>query len=423
MQSVGHAQVPSLFPTPRRARILVVDDDELVLRSIGRLLRGRDAGWDVLFLGSGEAALRELARAPVDVIVSDVHMGALGGARLLAHVQENYPDVARIILSGESDPRIAFRTVSFAHQFLAKPFDAERLKSTLGRACALRSLLTNESIRALVGRSNELPAAPATYLELTRALRDPSISTGRIATIIERDVGIAARVLQMASSSFFGLPRTVSSIAGAVGFLGLDTLRTLVLACEIVRTFQPGSRLDGFSMDRFQEHSLRTARLARLMLGQDPDSEDAFVAGLLHSIGLLVLASRAPHRLAEVFAQGEATSQPLIPTERALLGITHAEVGAYLLGLWGIRQQVVEAVAYHARPERIDSSWGLASTLHVASILARDPEALVDPDGSEAMGALPGTHIERMGMSDRLEGWRAIARLLHHSPRASERPR
>jgi HD-like signal output (HDOD) protein len=409
MQGIGHIEALSLFPVPARARIVFVDDDELVLRSIRRLLRGKEAEWELVFLQDGHAALRELDRSPVDVIVSDVQMGAMGGSKLLATVQDRHPDVARIVLSGETDPRVVFRTVPFAHQYLSKPFDAANLDFTLQRACALRSLLTNESIRAVVGRSNDLPAAPATYLLLTQALRDPEVSLSRIASIIERDVGIAARVLQVASSSFFGLPRNVSSIASAVGFLGLDTVRTLVLACEIIRTFQPPGSLGTFSIDLFEGHGLRTGRIARAMLGSSPVADDAFVAGLLHRVGQLVLASRVPHRFAEVLDRQSRSGQSLLATEQELLRVTHAQVGAYLLGLWGLRQQVVEAVAYYPRPQRLDPTFGIPAAVHVASILAENPDAPIGTEPSDLMRELPGAYLARLRVASEIPRWRALA--------------
>jgi HD-like signal output (HDOD) protein len=410
MQGTGHLDALSLFPVPTRARIVFVDDDELVLRSIRRLLRGKEKDWDLVFASDGHAALREVERAPIDVIVSDVQMGTMGGSQLLATIQERHPDVARIVLSGETDPRVVYRTVPFAHQYVSKPFDATNLTYTLRRACALRSLLTNGAIRAIVGRSNDLPAAPATYIELTQALKSPDTTTRQVADIVERDVGISARVLSLASSSFFGAPRSVSSVAAAVGYLGLDTVRTLVLACEIVQTFAPASSLGAFSIDELEEHGLRTGRLARAMLEPGAFAEDAFVAGLLHRIGQLVLASRAPHRLAEIMDRAAKTEQSLLDTELTVLGVTHAQVGAYLLGLWGLRQRVVEAVAYHARPERLDTAFGIPSAVHVASILARNADATVVAEPSSDMRAIPMAHLERLGVAHQLPYWREAAR-------------
>jgi HD-like signal output (HDOD) protein len=409
MQGTGHLEALSLFPVPARARIVFVDDDELVLRSIRRLLRGKEKDWDLVFVTDGHAALRELDRAPVDVIVSDVQMANIGGSKLLAAIQESYPDVARIVLSGETDPRAVCRMVPFAHQYLAKPFDAANLDFTLRRACALRSLLTNPSIRQVVGRSNALPAAPATYLELTQALRNPETSTRQVAAIVERDVGIAARVLQIVSSSFFGSPRSVSTISAAVGYLGLDTVRTLVLACEIVRTFTPSGSLGTFSIEQFEEHGLRTGRLARSMLEPGFAADDGFVAGLLHRVGQLVLASRAPHRFAEVLDRAARTDRTELQVEHELLGVTHAQVGAYLLGLWGLRQRVVEAVAYYPRPERLDTAFGIPTAVHVASILAKDPDAPIGEEPREDMRAIPARHLERLGVLDQLPEWRTLA--------------
>jgi HD-like signal output (HDOD) protein len=409
MQGTGHLDALSLFPVPTRARIVFVDDDELVLRSIRRLLRGKEKDWDLVFLSDGHAALRELDRAPVDVIVSDVQMATMGGSKLLATIQERHPDVARIVLSGETDPSVVYRTVPFAHQYLAKPFDAANLAFTLRRACALRSLLTNTAIRSVIGRSNELPAAPATYIALTQALKNPDATTRQVAAIVERDVGISAKVLQIVSSSFFGAPRNVSTIAAAVGYLGLDTVRTLVLACEIVRTFAPTSSLDGFSIDEFEDHGLRTGRLARSMLGASLASDDAFVAGLLHRVGQLVLASRVPHRFAEVLDSAARNGTNLLKAEHAVLGVTHAQVGAYLLGLWGLRQRVVEAVAYYPYPERLDAAFGIPTAVHVASILAKDPNAPLGTEPQSDMHAVPLAFLERQGVAEQLAEWRALA--------------
>jgi HD-like signal output (HDOD) protein len=399
----------SLFPVPSRARIVFVDDDELVLRSIRRLLRGKEKDWDLVFLTDGYAALRELDRSPVDVLVSDVQMATMGGSKLLAAIQERHPDVARIVLSGETDPRVVYRTVPFAHQYLTKPFDAANLAHTLRRACALRSLLTNASIRSVVGRSNDLPAAPATYLELTQTLKNPEATTRQVASIVERDIGISARVLQVVSSSFFGAPRSVSTIAAAVGYLGLDTVRTLVLACEIVRTFSPGSALDSFSIDQLEEHGLRTGRLARAMVGPSLSADDAFVAGLLHRVGQLVLASRVPHRFAEVLDSSAKSGKCLLDAEHEVLGVSHAQVGAYLLGLWGLRQRVVEAVAYYPHPERLDPVFGIPAAVHVASILVKDPNAPIGAEPTDEMNAVPADYLERLGVLEHLPEWRTMA--------------
>lgn len=405
----GHLDKLSLLPVPERARIVFVDDDELVLRSIRRLLRGKEKDWNLVFVSDGHAALREIESAPVDVIVSDVQMATMGGGKLLAAIQERHPDIARVVLSGETDPRIIHRTAPFAHQYMGKPFDAAILMSALSRACALRSLLTNDAIRSVVGHAGDLPAAPVTYLELTRALRSRETNARLLADIVERDVEVSARVLRLASSSLFGARRGVTSISGAMGHLGLDTVRMLVLACELVQAYAPASSFDSFSIDRFQEHGIKTGRLARAMVGESAVAEDCFVAGLLHRVGELVLASAAPRRFAEVLDSSARTGKNRFIAEREVLGVTHAQVGAYLLGLWGLRQRVVEAVLYYSHPERVDPVFGIPAAVHVASILADDPQAPLGGEPNDEMREVPASYLDRLEVLDRLPEWRTMA--------------
>jgi HD-like signal output (HDOD) protein len=399
----------SLYPQQESACLLVVDHDPLVLAGLERALA--DKNWEIMAATDPQAALQLLDSRHVDIVITDMHMDAMSGATLLGAVQQRHPDVARIIMSGHADPKAVMRTVPFAHQFLSKPVDTEVLRWTLRRACGLRRLLTNEAIRAAVGASNELPAAPATYLRLKQLLRDPAVALPEIATLVERDVGISARILQLVSSAFFGMPRRVSTISAAIAYLGVDTLRTLVLALEIVRMFREGGNIRGFSLDSLQRHSFITAKLAR-GFADEHSAEDAFVAGMLHSVGQLVLAERVPGSYADVLQQVRTERRSLSDVERSVLGATHAEVAAYLLGLWGIPQRIVEAVMYHEEPWRLDGTrLGLAGAVYLASVLAERPEApLIAGTLAVPPGHLNADYLERVGLLERLPSLRSLAR-------------
>jgi HD-like signal output (HDOD) protein len=193
-----------------------------------------------------------------------------------------------------------------------------------------------------------------------------------------------------------------------VGFLGLERVRTLVLACEVMRNFPGRAPLAGFDIESLETHALASARLAKAMVPQD-SADDAFIGGLLHRVGHLLLASRVPHRFAEVIEQKRRDGRPMVEAELEILGVSHAEVGAYLLGLWGLRQQVVEAVAYYTRPERLGVTWGIAGAMHLASILAEKPDAEVGTEPSVAMNRVPLAYLERMGVAHELPRWRTLA--------------
>ena len=405
----GASGVMSLYPHPERARVLVVDDDPRVLGEMRRALSERT--WEIVTARDTEGALLAFEGPPIDVIVADMHLDAMTGATLLGAVQQRNPDVARIIMASHADPREILRAVPFAHQFLSKPVDTDALHWTLRRACSLRQLLTNDAIRAAVGASNEMPAAPATYLRLKKLLRNPDVSLSEVAAVIERDVGISARILQLVSSAFFGMSRRVTSISAAVSHLGVETLRALVLTLEIVRTFREGAHLRGFSVEALQRRSFAAAKLAR-GFADDEYAEDAFVAGMLHGIGQLILAERVPGKYAEVLARARTEDRTLRDLERAVLGASHAEVAAYLLGLWGISQPILEAVLHHEEPWRLDGTrLGIAGAVYLGSVLADRPEApLCSGTLAVPPGHLNADYLARLGLLERLPSLRSLAR-------------
>jgi HD-like signal output (HDOD) protein/CheY-like chemotaxis protein len=384
--------------------VLFVDDEPLVVRSLRRTLASRSLRWESRFAESGDDALSIVGSDRIDVVVSDMHMPGMDGAELLRRVQERHPEVVRIVLSGQSDPKLVFRTVPVAHQFLTKPFDSGHLIATIEHALELRNLVVSPELRNIIGGDNRLPAAPRTYTALTRVLANEDASIGQIVELVERDTALAARVAQLGSSSFFRVPPGVRGLSGIVAYLGVDLIKTLVLTVEIARMFTPSQAMKGFSIDTYQGHSVRVAHLARRMLERTDYAEDAFLAGVLHDVGRLVLVSRAPAAYAAAIEARKSSQGTLLDAERAVLGVTHSEVGAYLLGVWGLPLQIVDAVRHHhdepAAP-RHDTTIGRA--VYLANLLAHDPDAAIDEDDARPAGSEPPD-------AARLSHYRALAR-------------
>jgi HD-like signal output (HDOD) protein len=203
----------------------------------------------------------------------------------------------------------------------------------------------------------------------------------------------------------------VTTIASAVSYLGIETIRVLVLNLEIVRMFRGASEVRGFSVDALQRHALQTARLARAIAGEHA-ADDAYVAGMMHGLGRLVLAGRVPDRYGHAIEVARKEDRPLSEVEREVLGATHAEVGGYLLGLWGIPQRIVEAVTHHGEPARVDPArLGLAGAVYVASTLAADPDAPLLPIArASSTPTLDARYLEATGALASLAGWRALAK-------------
>jgi putative nucleotidyltransferase with HDIG domain len=382
-------------------RILFVDDEARILDGLRRMLRPRRDRWEMRFVQSGALAVAALTEAPADVVVTDMRMPQMDGAALLDIVATRWPETIRIFLSGQTDEAAAARAVRVAHQFLMKPCDDAILWDVVERTCALQGLMREPDLRRLVGAIGNLPAAPSTFTALGTALANPDTGIRDIAAIILRDGGLSAKVLQLVNSSFFGQGRRVSSIDQAAVLLGTGLIRSLALVYEV---FAPGAAGPvAAMMEAEQTHAIGVAELARQIAADRALDEAVVTAGLLHDIGRLILAGQRIGEVLEDRRRAEAEGCPLVDVEFERYGVTHAELGAYLLGLWGLPGQVVEAVAHHHRPDRLEGNdLRILGAVHVADALVHE---VTDRTG----GTLDLAFVERLGWTDRLEEWRGLA--------------
>jgi len=362
------------LPVSRR-RILFADDEAGVLDGLRAVLRPQRREWDMVFALGGAAALEQLKQSQFDVVVTDMRMPVVDGAELLRQTKELQPRAVRIVLSGQTDAETAMKTVFTAHQFLAKPCECEKLRGVVKRACDLNELVSADELRALAGDVSLLPAPPRTYLAISRALGNPNSTLAEIAAIVEREPALCAKVLQVVNSAFFGLSRAVSSVVQATNYLGTLTLRNLALAMEtIASSKQANTGLTQKQLLDFQTNALFVGMLGRhWYAGDRRRADEAFVAGMLRDMGQLVLASRG---------QGDGVSH-------------HAALSAYLLGLWGIPHAVLEPVAFHEAPERVEhDTLEVVDVVHLADRVA----AQLSPSPFQAPLPLDEERLRRLGV-------------------------
>ncbi len=353
-------------------RIVFVDDEPRILDGLRRMLRGMRQEWDMTFLDNGRAALEHLAREPADVIVTDLRMPGVDGSQLLEEVRQHYPHMIRIILSGHANQEAVMKSVKAAQQYLAKPSDAEAIKSAIRRAYSLRGIMDSQALAPLVSSIESLPALPRSYQELMKELESETSSLARIGEIVAEDIGMSATILKMVNSAFFGLPREITSPSQAVLMLGLEVVKALVLSHHVFSTFDT-SRLTGFDFEALWRHCRATAglarHLARLEQAEKTIVDEALVAGALHDVGKLVLASVATDKYQEVLRVVQAENRLVVKVEKQVFGTSHAEVGAYLIGLWGLSDGVVEALAFHHRPgDSPGTGFSPLTAVHVANV-------------------------------------------------------
>lgn len=382
-----------------KKRILFVDDEPAVLEGLRNRLRKQRERWEMSFVEGGEAALRHMASTPVDVLVTDMRMPGMDGATLMERVRASHPGVVRIVLSGHSELEAALRAVPVAHQFLSKPCEPTVLEAVIDRACNLQQLVGDEVVRSLVGRIGHLPSLPRTYARLRALLVDEKATVQQATAIIVQDPSICAKLLQIVNSAFFRLSRRITRLEEATSYLGLEALQRVVLAAELFSTKLPRA-IPGLSLEDLQLHSLVTASLASRLVPPGPQQDAAFLGGVLHDVGLLVLATSLPDHLEGALKARRHATEPLHEAEIRRFGVSHAEIGGYLLGIWGLPYPIVEAVANHHAPSRVKSDGlDLVAAVHLANFLAHDLA------GTSV--ALDPALMQRLGAAAQLDDWRA----------------
>lgn len=365
-------------------KVLFVDDEQNVLEGLRRMMRVVRKEWDMSFVAGGGEALGQMEAAPVDVLITDMRMPGMDGAAVIAKAAKRHPATIRMVLSGQAEQEATFRLVGPSHQFHCKPCDSDHLIDAVRRVVALRDGLSDEAVRTLVTAAPALPSPPALKTRLESLLAAPDAPTEPVADMVASDIGLAAKCLQLANSGYFGIGAKVTKPAQAVQLLGCERLSTLVADYDMVWGCAPEGPQAAL-IERIWQRAPLCARLARAIAELESlaptEVEAADAAGLLHDAGALLLAG-----------QGQE------PDDES------ARVGAFLTGLWGLPDPVVNAIKLHRAPGRNGASaFDAATAVHAARALLDEQQA-----GGDAI-QLDRNHLERLGVAEHLSIWRAEA--------------
>ena len=393
-----------------KKRILFVDDEQKILDGLKRMLHSKRQEWEMEFVGSGTEALKRMKEIPFNLIVSDMRMPEMDGAELLKNVKKLYPQTVRIILSGYSDKDMILRTLGSADQFLVKPINADALEKRLTRALDSQELIEDNDIRAFVSKIESLPTMPELYKKLKITLESSNSSFGDIAKIISQDISMTAKILQLVNSSFFGLRQKINNIKFATTYLGIETIRSIILLTEVFNQFTK-KELTRFSIKKLYKHSTTVGFLTAEIIktvSTDPKLPDiSCMAGTLHDIGKIIFIKNKPEEYRELYQRRKKEGKPLFELERECFGVTHAKIGAYLMGLWNLPEGTVKAIFYHHDPSKakLDTSYSMLLSVHVANVLEHDRS------GTSAKGAssqIDKKYLSDLSMHEYLPGWREI---------------
>lgn len=363
--------------------ILFVDDESRILDGLRRRLHEHRASWKMRFATSGEEALATLSDQPADIVVADMRMPKMCGGELLQEVYKRYPETTRMILSGQTDQDDLYRYLGFVHHYLQKPCDPETLCRAIERTHALGVQLDSPRMRLAVNRVTALPPIRSVYQSLREELSSDRADLSRVARLVAQDPAITAKVIQLVSSAFFGLPRRVSDPHDAVVLLGLNTIHSVVVAGHVFE-YLGDTGVHSEMITHLWNASIGTGELAARFANDQGSNRDvqklARLAGVLSMIGRGVLLSSEYAFYDEVFALAAKEQLSLSLAERDTFGATHLEVAMYALGQWGFAESIVDVVAGQLKPSLIPVGpiAEAAASVHLARHVLGGPPGTID---------------------------------------------
>ena len=386
-------------------RILFVDADRETIQKISKVILDATKDWECEIVGSAAEGLDRLDSAHFDAVITEVVLPDLDGIEFLNRTKKRHPEVIRLILSEETNRNTVLRALEATHQYLLKPCIPMDLLSVLQHAFAIQHAVPNTRLQKLLGKLTRIPSMPACYQELQAALSSGDATFRDIGRIISKDPGLTARILKMVHSAYFGLPRGVVNIDQAAAFLGTDFIKSLVLTLELFTKYEQAGISRAF-LDRLFEHSLLVAGLTRALAKEGglsaTEREMAFTAGLLHDVGKLILAENQAEEYQSVMELQVTYNINIWQAEWRVFGVTHAEVGAYLLSLWGFPDEQCNAVRFHHQPHLSkDNRFTILTAVHLANAFGSIPRE----DLYHTRRRIHIPYIEQIGGFDDLPAW------------------
>ncbi len=362
-----------------KKNILLVDEDLLVLKALKRSLRQLKDEWEVSYAQSAHEALKQVEQGSIDILITEVRLTTVDGELFLRSFLARHPKAARIVLTGYTTGDAIFKFAGLAHQLLAKPWSDQTLIETIQRADLISRMLSDDRLKRTLNRIENFPNIPAIYLELSEKLQSGDPCLQEIGEIIIRDPSLIIKLLQIVNSPFYGLPMTVTDPQKAVALLGLDVLKGFVLTSGLLKQYE-NKKIANFQIGALWQHSLKTANIVRQIAKSEKMekeiSETSFIASLLHDVGKIIIASNFPDEFKEICSRATSEGSSFWQMEKQVLGASHAEVGAYLLGLWGLPLAVIQAVHEHHQP-LLDGHPGIDQTalVHIANAIEKTAES------------------------------------------------
>lgn len=390
-------------------KVLLLEDERRIIEEMNQQFARAPHNWDLAQAGDSASAWQHFVDGPVDIIIARITAADENGAGFWRRLIEASPQTVRLaIASSRLEPIRAAESLQYTHQCLSEDIRADLLIKGIDFVVYLQNRLANLRLEAEIGGLLSLQALPDNYIGIIKELQSPEPSVKKISGLIQQDMAMTARVLQLVNSAFFSLPNRVAKVDQAVSLLGISTIRSMLVSMQLFSVFE-GGPVPKRHAEQVWEHSVKVAGLAREIAARegasDRDQENALLAGMLHDIGKLILFKLPEYREA-LTARIRAGINDEYSLEKELYGSTHAEAGGYLIGIWGINSTVAEIVAHHHKPAESRSMTGFTplTAVHAADFIIHNrnqPSGAVKP-------ALDESYMESLEYMGKMQEWSQI---------------
>ncbi len=399
--------VPAVLAVPRR--ILFVESDPATRDLLGACLPALAERWPSQVVVSVGDGLAELGKGGFEGLVVSSELEGGPGIDFLERARQLVPSIATFMLSTPEQRTELSKRPGLPPHFLAQPPTASELSDALERGFLLNRWMDGAAARPLLTRMTNLPAVPSLYARVMRELRSDDPSIDAVGKLIAQDPALTAKILQMVNSPVFALGRPICEAVDAVTFLGAERTKALILMASL-SLHGSLTPCDGFSQESFWQHSLAVATIGRLVglkeLKSASIADTCFTAGLLHDIGKLLFASNLPKEYGEVIAAAKAKAISVHQAELEAFGVTHGELGASLLGTWGLPMTVLEAIAWHEHPSAANApGYSAVTVVHVANVLEYEKRGGAEHDGAPQFET---SYLQSLDLAERPNAWRAL---------------
>lgn len=274
------------------------------------------------------------------------------------------------------------------------------------------TVTTAERLRKISESVLSLPTLPTIQARLIELVDNPKVEAQDLAKLIAEDQALTARLLKVCNSAYYGLRNEVNTVDHAVVMLGFDTVREIALSVSVLQYFRMDPTAGGFDAALFWEHSACTASIARFIARKyRPDlSADAYLGGLLHDLGKLILMQYFPEDFAYCLEEANKAKNFLYEVEKELLGVDHAQVGIWLALKWKLPSSVCACIAHHHKPWAAEEKEDLVACIALANMLAQYSQ--FGDSGNKKLPMLEGPLAKSIGRTFPIEDPAFLAQLV-----------